>query len=241
MTEPTPERWLPVPGYEGFYEVSDLGRVRSLPHRDRRGISHPGVVRKPQRVGRGYRMVALSKGGVIRQAYVHRMVLEAFCGPCPEGMECLHGDDDKANNALSNLRWDAQAVNLRERVERDRIASGERNGMAKVTPEIVAEIRAARARGDRGTDTARQFGLSKAQVSRIGRGIDWARLPGADNALMPARGERSTRARFTEAQVRAMREAYAGGVGPSVLARRYQANPSTVSQIVHGKTWRHLL
>lgn len=96
------EYWLPVVGYEGLYEVSDLGRVRS-----------PRKVLLPH-VGRnGYLTVGLSKQGWQRTLRVHRLVLEAFVGPCPQGMECLHHPDpDKANNSLGNLRWGTRAENM---------------------------------------------------------------------------------------------------------------------------------
>lgn len=241
MSETTPERWLPVPGYEGFYEVSDLGRVRSLPHRDRRGIFHHGIVRKPQRAGKGYMALGLSAHGVITARYVHHLVTLAFLGECPPGQEILHGDDNRANNRLDNLRYDTHRANQAEAVARDRTAHGVRNARTKVTPEIVAQIRAARAAGERGVDLAAKWGLSTAQVSRIGRGHNWAREDGAVPAAQVVCGERSKSARLTESDVRAIRAAHAAGTGPSELGRRYGVTPSTVSQIVLGHSWRHLL
>jgi hypothetical protein len=98
--------WRPVVGHEGLYEVSDAGDVRSLPRPHTQGkvlkqMTDPG----------GYRRVSLSKGGSARPRLVHHLVLEAFVGPRPEGAQCLHGDDDPANNHLDNLSWGTQRQN----------------------------------------------------------------------------------------------------------------------------------
>ena len=71
----------------------------------------------------GHMHVNLFRDGRNHLVAVHRIVLEAFVGPCPEGMEgCHYPDADKRNNALANLRWDAQAENAKDRY-RDRLAS----------------------------------------------------------------------------------------------------------------------
>jgi len=96
------ETWLPAPGFEGFYEVSDEGRVRSL-HRGIRTL-RPGTAN-------GYPMVILSVNGKRAKRYVHRLVAEAFIGPCPEGQEVRHRNDDRLNPALSNLLYGTSSEN----------------------------------------------------------------------------------------------------------------------------------
>lgn len=113
----TAERWLPVVGYEGYYEVSDQGRVRGLdrwiPYSDgkrprlyRGRIMRPCINRKS-----GKHSVALYRCDVMRRMSVHVLALEAFVGPRPEGLLGLHWDDNAANNALSNLRWGTTSEN----------------------------------------------------------------------------------------------------------------------------------
>ncbi|ONI62639.1 hypothetical protein CSIV_14285 [Microbacterium sp. CSI-V] len=114
----TAERWRPVVGYEGFYEVSDEGRVRGLDRIDARGWRIRG--RLLSATGARYRSVSLCRDGVARTVQVHRLVLEAFVGPCPEGMEALHADDVKTHNALSNLRWSTHSDNMRDVVRNGR-------------------------------------------------------------------------------------------------------------------------
>jgi hypothetical protein len=114
------ERWLPVVGFEGLYEVSDLGRVRSLPHPRRvRGggtAMHCGRLLKPYpQTKEGHLIVVLSSCNVQERHYVHRLALEAFVGPCPPGLECRHFPDrDPANNRLDNLSWGTKTENAQD-------------------------------------------------------------------------------------------------------------------------------
>jgi hypothetical protein len=101
------ETWCAVPGYE-FYEVSDRGQVRSLDKvaRSRWGTPKPikGRILKQSKQGR-YPVVTLYRDATGKTIAVHRVVLLAFTGPCPDGQEALHFDDDPENNCLENLRW----------------------------------------------------------------------------------------------------------------------------------------
>ncbi len=106
------EQWRPIEGYEGAYEVSDLGRVRSMDRVDRTGHPWRGRILKLHPVSdRGYQKITLYRDGTGSQRLVHRLVLAAFVGPCPEGMEGCHRDNDTTNNALTNLRWDTPSEN----------------------------------------------------------------------------------------------------------------------------------
>lgn len=106
------EQWLPVVGYEGLYEVSDHGRVRSLDRGSRKGR-----VLSLRVTGSGHKTVALYLLGKPTGKNVHRLVLIAFVGPCPQGMEACHNDGNPANNHLSNLRWDTHKSNMEDKVK----------------------------------------------------------------------------------------------------------------------------
>lgn len=103
------ERWLPVPGYEHLYEVSDLGSVRSLDHWADGGTYRRlmrGRVLKPQ-VSQGYLKVFLSRDGEVGQHQVGRLVLEAF-DPAPpgcQGVRVVYGPGGPQDNRLVNLMW----------------------------------------------------------------------------------------------------------------------------------------
>lgn len=113
----TSENWKPVLGHPK-YEVSDLGRVRSLDMECRFGNRHwikPGQMLKPQRQKLGYLHVNLAGG---HRRLVHHLVLEAFVGPRPEGMETLHANDVRDDNRLENLSWGTHQRNLIDASER---------------------------------------------------------------------------------------------------------------------------
>lgn len=120
------ERWRPVVGYEGLYEVSDEGRVRSLdrllPSERWGGLRKlSGAILKPSDNGQtGHQFVRLWRDKKPCRRYVHHLVLEAFVGPRPEGLEALHQDDTPTNNRLSNLRWGTRSENLRDSVRNGR-------------------------------------------------------------------------------------------------------------------------
>lgn len=138
------EEWRAVVGWEGFYEVSNLGRVRSLERVVTRSNGYPLPVKakvlSPSPDTRGHMQVALREPHRTRVARVHRLVLESFVGPCPEGGEGLHWDDDKENNNLSNLRWGTRTENLLDRVRNGRHSFAARNHCSRgheYTPENV--------------------------------------------------------------------------------------------------------
>ena len=98
------EKWRSIAGYEGLYEVSNLGSVRSLKFGKTK-------ILKPGRVG-GYLMVVLCKDGKVRCMKVHRLVASAFI-PNPLGLETVnHIDEDKTNNDVSNLEWMSRTDNV---------------------------------------------------------------------------------------------------------------------------------
>jgi hypothetical protein len=111
------EQWRSVVGYEDIYEVSDRGRVRTIARMTER-LGRPYPIKARLRAittckARGYQTVPLTDAeGHPRRRYVHRLVLEAFTGPCPQGMEACHNDGDPGNNAIGNLRWDTHASNI---------------------------------------------------------------------------------------------------------------------------------
>lgn len=118
------ERWLPVVGYEGLYEVSDLGRVRSLDRVLEQFHPKFGVYERRFR-GRLLKAKVCTKGPYgnwlnvmlgrgrdgSRYHLVSRLVLAAFVGACPQGMEAAHNNGDPEDNRLTNLRWDTHSSN----------------------------------------------------------------------------------------------------------------------------------
>lgn len=111
------EEWRPVVGFEGLYEVSDLGRVRSLDRVDTLGRLRPGRSMAGSPDGQGYLNYGLTpkdpSGKAQRQQTIrgHVLVLTAFEGPCPDGHEGCHGNDVPDDNRRVNLRWAPRPAN----------------------------------------------------------------------------------------------------------------------------------
>lgn len=126
----TSERWLPVPGYEGLYSVSDLGRVRSEARTITASNGHrrrwPETILKPYKNELGYLRVDLWKNNKREKLRVHRLVLEAFVGEAPPGTEACHWNDNPEDNRLENLRWGSSAEN-----ELDKVRNGSHNHARK--------------------------------------------------------------------------------------------------------------
>lgn len=110
------EEWRSIEGYENLYEVSILGRVRSLDRYvdDGKGGTRllKGRILKPAKDGRGYLFVKLSKDNKQKMFRVHRLVYEAFNGKIQEGMEVNHIDEDKSNNSIKNLNLMTHKENM---------------------------------------------------------------------------------------------------------------------------------
>ena len=100
-----PEEWKPIPGYEGLYEVSNYGRVRSFKW------SSNGKILSPSKCGSGYCFVNLCKDGKAKLRTIHRLVAEAFI-PNPNNLPLVnHQDECKENNYFENLEWCSSAYN----------------------------------------------------------------------------------------------------------------------------------
>lgn len=148
----TPETWRPVVGFEGRYEVSDLGRVYS--HVTQRFLKLTPLKRC------GHIQVAL--GG--KWYRVHRMVLEAFVGPCPPKCESRHRNGTPGDNRLSNLRWAPKRKNMQDRKWHDLPSN------YKLTPEKVRQIKAEMLHDKQGA-VAQRHGLHRNTISNINRGL----------------------------------------------------------------------
>lgn len=157
VSTPMAEAWRPISGYDGRYEVSDQGRVRSSSGRQLTISTN----------AKGYQSVALRDAASWRRRLLHRLVLEAFVGPCPDGKECAHRDGNSRNNTVQNLGWLTRVENARER-EMHRVARGLPHHSRKVHADLEAEIKAALGTASLGV-IADRLGLCKATVWKVWR------------------------------------------------------------------------
>ena len=114
------EVWKDIPGYEGLYQVSSLGRIKSLSRSVNR--SNGVVQRRSEKVvkqsnSRGYKTFKLRNNDGVKTVRVHRVVAELFLGKAPDGMVVNHKDGNKSNNTYTNLEWVTQKENVRHAVD----------------------------------------------------------------------------------------------------------------------------
>jgi len=227
------EQWKPIPGFEG-YEVSDRGRVRSYWERRGRGKGNGKgcdffISDEPQRImstngriGRtGYPAVNL-KGNVYP---VHRLVLLAFVGPLPDGLESRHLDGNPENNKLSNLCYGTASENTNDMYEH---LDHER--FRKLTNKEAASMRRMAANGATKQELADTFGVSGYTVTKIclGRAYDDASGP------IVRRITRKSVKLTDEQVVEIRRKLKAGAVGRD-LAYQYDVSESMISRIKSGE------
>ncbi len=99
------EVWKDIEGYEGLYQVSDLGRVRSLDREDAQGHHIKGVVLAGSLNGKGYLRVGLFRDGDVEYKSIDRLAAKAFLDNPDNLPQVNHKDENKTNNAVSNLEW----------------------------------------------------------------------------------------------------------------------------------------
>lgn len=169
------EVWRPVVGYERYYEVSSLGRVRSLDRIMRDGRLWPGKLLSPGRLGSGHLNIGFQGDGdrSTRKHYrIHCVVLEAFVGPRPAGMQGCHNNGIAYDNRLENLRWDTPASNYADIVKHGS-RQGLRNGRAKFNEVDVERICDLRRCGVSPLVIAKLFNRPLVSVARVYRRASW--------------------------------------------------------------------
>jgi hypothetical protein len=155
----------PIPGYPG-YLACRLGAIFRFKTRKR--VARPLTpVLQPS----DYMRVCLSINKSKYQRYVHHLILETYVGPCPPGMECLHGPGGRRDNSVENLRWGTHRENIADRERDGTTVRGERHPRAKLTTEDIHEIR-----NMRPMDAARRFGIDPSYARKIKAGKFWSHI-----------------------------------------------------------------
>lgn len=182
------EEWRSVAGYDGAYEVSNLGGVRSVARIIRQeaifrgksyGFFHRSVrardLKTRRRKSDGRVVVSLSKEGVATVEKVATLVAAAFIGPCPEGLLVLHGDGDNGNNRSGNLRYGTQKENVSDAIEHGVFVIGEQRTQAKLTDAQAAAVKRLRSTMGR-QSLADAFGVSRNAIRQIDLNRTWTHV-----------------------------------------------------------------
>ena len=201
------EEWRLI--FDGLYEVSNLGRVRRAVD----GVNtKAGDIRSPGVKSSGYHQVALYKNGKATNRSVHRLVVEAFIGKIPKGMEVNHKDGNKLNNQLDNLEIVTKSENMKHAIQmglhtppKNR-ATGDRH-WTKLHPHLVAK-------GDRnGAKTKPECTL---------------------------KGSQCPSSKLTEDAVRQIRRLADQGVGKKEIAAKFNVTTANIRYIVNRQSWKHV-
>jgi len=179
------EIWKPVVGFEGFYEVSSLGRVRSL---DRTTTTRGNKIKPYKRSWKGrilshsfiegYPSVILYKESEPHTLRIHRGVLSAFLRLPKSGEVCMHLDHCRSNNHLTNLKWGTQRENMQQSVDDGKLCKGEDKPFAKLSNTDVQEIKSLLRDGSRLThrEIGKRYGVTVGVISNINTGRAWKHI-----------------------------------------------------------------
>lgn len=152
------------PRYEFHQDGFVISYVKSSPR-----------IMKPIKMGEYVGLQLKRSDGHTEKAYLHRLICEAFHGPCADGMECRHLDGDKENNRACNLAWGSKAENENDRLAHGTTPKGEKNPMAKLTREKVNEMRRCRQKtGKSYKAIGDNFGVSTMTAFRAVTGKSWS-------------------------------------------------------------------
>lgn len=184
------ELWVPVLGYEGLYEVSSFGRIRSLKRFEFVGSKRTGghfrsrkeKILKVKTNKLGYSQVGLYKDGFCKRVLVHRVVLRSFT-KMPQNLEVNHLDGDKGNNKLSNLECSTRVLNSLHSTRILGQNRGSDNARSKLTESDVLKIKTLLESGSSQTEIAKKFNVSNHAIFRIQHGYNWSHITGYERKV----------------------------------------------------------
>lgn len=225
----------PIPSCDGYF-ASSSGDIYS----SRRTSTLRKLNGKMDKFGRV--LVSVKFGGKFCWKLAHRLVLEAFVGPCPDGMECRHLNGNPSDNRVENLAWGTHRENMHDkfahgttrpgeqhwtRFKPERIARGERSGQRVLSEAQVVEIIKSPLACK---ELARIYGVTAGSIGRIKRGLEWAHVK-VDERVVPCS------AKLDASKAAEIRARAASGEKFASLSRAYGVGWTTISRVVRGDSW----
>jgi len=163
------ENWKPIIGFENYYEISNLGNVRSLIRKGKTAYGvreYGGNFIKPFLSSSGYPAINLTKKGYRKQFHIHSLLLKTFIGECPKNMEACHNNGIRTDFRLENLRWDTRKNNHKDQIlhgTRPRVGIKINGNLAKEIKELEEKL----------SVISKKYNLSKIQIWRIKTNRAW--------------------------------------------------------------------
>lgn len=168
------ETWKPIDGYVGLYDVSNLGRVRSLRSKTQAHKLKPDGVLSLNKANRDYLRITLNDGCGQKTHLVHRLVASAFIGEIPTGYDVNHKNGIKTDNRVDNLEIVTKQRNSKHAVEMGMLkVVGSENPMAKLNESAVIDIKQRLFTGQSNASIARIYGVSGSAITMIKNNRTW--------------------------------------------------------------------
>lgn len=215
-----------------FYQISNLGRVRSMDRwvRTRGNSLRKGRILTPSLHLTGYYVIGLTTGGKTYQRVISRLVAYSFLGqPALPDMQACHNDGDRSNNCLSNIRWDTPVGNAADKIRHGTNNVGATNGRAVLTENMVEAIVECSAVGERQIDIAKDLGINSDTVNHVLTGRTWASKTGIKLKRKHATVTEEMRQRMIELKKSGMRlQDIADTIGLSKAATFRHTSPAVM-------------
>lgn len=159
------EIWKDIEGFEGLYQVSSFGRVKSFDSIDKLDRIRKGRVLKGIKDVKGYLLVNLYKNNIVYTKKIHRLVAEAFIPNSENKPQVNHIDEDKTNNMISNLEWSTSKENINHGTRTDRMAK------TQSIPIIATNLKTGKSTEFYGvSECARQLDLNRGNITSVLKG-----------------------------------------------------------------------
>lgn len=228
-----------VPSYKN-YKVGDDGSLWTKRVRGSKfgSISGQWQERTGQKTKSGYIRDSITNDEGTIRVRRHQLILLAFIGPCPEGMEGCHENDVKSDNRLTNLSWGTRSKNCKD-AYRNRVSGGELSGHAKLSWAKAKEIRNLYPNGWSLGQLAQKYSVSTSTILQVVSGRTWKDGSGPIKHRNARSGSDHGMAKLTWDKVREIRSEYGdGGVTQIELAKKHGIGESSIKRVIDQKTWK---
>lgn len=213
------------------YNVSDIGNVCSFKGNTPR-------ILKPGLNSGGYLHVRLFHNKKSKTCKIHTLVLEAFEGPCPKGMEGCHENGIRHDNRKVNLRWDTHKNNEADKVKHGTniVPIGSKHYRAKLKESDIPKIRGLYRDGLTELSLAKKFDVARGTIGDILHGRTWGHVQGLEIVRRKNRG----RSKLDEKDIPEIRELKENGLSFITIGKIFNVSRNTISHIINRKTWKHV-